>query len=224
MSKRSIRAAVPAQPLTLGMAQSTPPYEIITDTIEVHRHRVYISDDLDAPAEYIELIDLLRSAAAHDTFTIYLNTAGGQVDTGLQLINAIRDSAAEVTMVLDTRAYSMGAFMFLAGDIQVVPDHAQLMLHHYSGGLLGKGNEQLAEVKATSRNFEKLFRSICLPFLTPDEITHIMNGQDLWLDAEEIRRRLKRCAREAEQGLAAAAEKPKRRRRLAAPAVEEAQG
>ncbi len=93
----------------------------------------------------------------------------------------------------------MGAFIFLAGDIQMVPDNAQLMLHNYSSGLLGKGNEQLAEVRAASQSFENLFRSICYPFLLPEEISNIMNGQDLWLDAENIRSRFDRIAKAEEE-------------------------
>lgn len=214
MSTRSRKSAANPHPITLGVAQPAPAFDIITHTIEVNRHSVYISDEIQGPSEYIDLVHELRAAAPHDEFTIYLNTDGGRVNAGLQLINAMWDSPATVTTVLDPQAYSMGAFIFLAGDIQVVPDNAQLMLHHYSSGLLGKGNEQLAEVRAASRNFEKLFKSICHPFLTMEEITNIMNGQDLWLDADDIRRRLKRLAKAAEEtATAQASAKPPRPRR-----------
>lgn len=211
---RTRKSAANPQPITLGVAQPAPAFEVITHTIEVNRHSVYLSEEIQGPCEYIDLVHELRAAAPHDEFTIYLNTDGGRVDAGLQLINAMWDSQATITTVLDPHAYSMGAFIFLAGDVQVVPDNAQLMLHHYSSGLLGKGNEQLAEVRAASRNFEKLFKSICHPFLALEEISNIMNGQDLWLDADDIRRRLKRIAKAAEEAASTpAAPKPPRTRR-----------
>lgn len=181
-------------PITLGVTQPIPPYEMLSYTVEVHQHSVYLSEAIQSPAEYIELIHALRSAGPNDEFLIYLNTEGGRVDAGLQIINAMNESEAHVITVLDPLAYSMGALMFLAGDEFIVPDNAQLMFHNYSSGLLGKGNEQLAEVKFASRTFEKLFKTVCMPFLSGEEITNIMNGQDLWLDAEEIRKRLKRAA------------------------------
>lgn len=198
------RNATVASPqlISLGAAQPKPCFEIFTRTIEVHQHSVYLTEEIEGPADYVDLVHELRSAAPHDSFTLYLNTSGGRVDAGLQLINAIRDSEATVTAILDPYAYSMGAFIFLAADIQMVPDNAQLMLHNYSSGLLGKGNEQLAEVRAASQSFENLFKSICYPFLLPEEISNIMNGQDLWLDAENIRTRFDRIAKAEEKGSA----------------------
>lgn len=203
MPRRNPNSA--STPITLGVAQPTPPYEMLTYTVEVNQHSVYMSDAIQSPNEYIELIHALRSAGPNDEFVIYLNTEGGRVDAGLQIINAMNDSEAHIITVLDPQAYSMGAIMFLASDEHVVPDNAQLMFHNYSSGLLGKGNEQLAEVKFASRTFEKLFTSVCTPFLSREEIGNIMNGQDLWLDAEEIRKRLKRAAAAAAAAAAAVA-------------------
>lgn len=200
MPKQSKLVSATPQLISLGAAPPEPAYQIFTDTIEVQRHRVYLSDELGSPADYIELIDELRSASSHDEFTLFLNSSGGRVDAGLQLINAMRASAATVTTVLDPYAYSMAAFIFLASDFQVVPENAQLMLHNYSSGLLGKGNEQLAEVRAASHSFQNLFKSICHPFLNMDEIISIMNGQDLWLDADNIRKRFKRMEVGGESG------------------------
>lgn len=179
-------------PVVLSLPEQSTPYEITRMSIEVNQYNVYISDEIGAPADYIGLIDLLRNAEAHDVFTFFLNTPGGRYDTGLQLLNAINDSAAHIVTALDSEACSMGAFLFLAGKEFIVPDTATLMFHNYSGGLAGKGNEQLAQVNAMSRGFHRLMQSTCRPFLSTEEINNILNGQDLWLDADNIRRRLNR--------------------------------
>jgi len=167
-------------------------------SMAVREYHVYLSDEIDDPLEYVDLLAALRRAEPHDTFYIYLNTPGGRLDTGLQLINAFHDSAARVITVLDPQAYSMGALLFLSGKELVVPNNSMLMFHNYSSGLRGKGNEQLAEVQAASRSFEKVMKKVCQPFLSADEVKNILNGQDLWLDSDDILRRLERMQIEAQ--------------------------
>jgi ATP-dependent Clp protease, protease subunit len=168
-----------------------PPFEVVSSKFEVQQHNIYLSDGIGHPIEYVPILSALRLAGEHDQFTFYLNTEGGRLSTGLQLINAIRDTAAHVTMVLDPWAYSMGALLFLTGHELIIPDTSQLMFHNYSGGSpMGKGHEQLAEVQASMKSFERVMRQVCQGFLTPEEIKGVMSGQDLWLDADEIRARL----------------------------------
>jgi ATP-dependent protease ClpP protease subunit len=100
--------------------------------------------------------------------------------------------------VLEARAYSMAAFIFLSGDELVVHDNCQLMFHIYSGSFAGKGNEQLAEVMALGSWFEKVMTRICSPFLSKVEISRILKGSDVWMDSDEIRKRLYRILRNKE--------------------------
>ena len=210
-SSKPTASAPMSLPLTLGTPQKAP-YQVTRYTIEVNRYHIYLSDDIGEPLDYVEICDLLRNAEEHDVIYLHLNTSGGRLDTGLQLINAIRDCAARVVTVIDPHAYSMGALLFLAGDEMVVPEHAMLMFHNYSSGLIGKGNEQLAEVHAASRSFEKVMKKICQPFLSADEVKSILHGQDLWLDADDIRKRLQRMQQVADAPDAAPAA-PRRARK-----------
>ena len=94
--------------------------------------------------------------------------------------------------ILEARAYSMAALIFLSGDELFVHDNCQLMFHTYSGIFAGKGNEQQAEIAAVGRWFEKVMRRICTPFLTDDEVDRILKGADYWIDSDDISRRLSR--------------------------------
>ena len=137
----------------------------------------------------------------------------GNLDSGLQIINNMRASKAHVITVLEARAYSMGALIFLAGDELVVHDNCQLMLHNYSGSLIGKGNEQHAQVVAIGKWFEKIMSRVCYPFLSQEEISKILRGEDIWMDSDEIRRRLQRIQNSTNPARLA-------RTRKATPAVE----
>jgi ATP-dependent Clp protease protease subunit len=116
--------------------------------------------------------------------------------------------------VLEARAYSMGAFIFLAGDELVVHDNCQLLLHIYSGVFTGKGNEQQAQGVALSNWFEKFMTRTCQPFLSGAEIKSVLKGADMWMDSDEIRRRMTHVMREQAKGAAVV-----RRKAGAAPAA-----
>lgn len=163
--------------------------------VPVRQVSYYVSGEIVEPQYYTELFYTLRSASETDLVYLHLNSSGGDFNAGLQIINNIQASEAHVVTVLEARAYSMAALIFLCGDELVVHDNCQLMFHIYSGSFAGKGNEQQAEVIAVSNWFEKVMRRICTPFLTESEIDRILKGSDLWMDSDEIRRRLMRVRR-----------------------------
>jgi ATP-dependent Clp protease, protease subunit len=163
---------------------------------EVRQISYYITGSIQQSHYYTELFYTLRTATENDLIYLHLNTSGGDFDTGLQIINNMIASSARVITVLEARAYSMGAFIFLAGDELIVHDNCQLLFHIYSGVFAGKGNEQQAEVVALSSWFEKFMTRICQPFLSATEIKGILKGSDLWMDSDEIRHRMARILRE----------------------------
>lgn len=158
----------------------------------IHQVSYYLCGELQAPQYYTELFYTLRSAAETDLIYLHINSPGGDFNTGLQIINNMLASEAHVVTVLEARAYSMAAFIFLSGDELIVHDNCQLMFHTYSSSFAGKGSEQLAEVHALGNWFEKVTTRLCTPFLSAADINHILQGSDLWMDSDEIRRRLER--------------------------------
>jgi ATP-dependent Clp protease protease subunit len=174
---------------------------------EIRQISYYISGNIEQSHYYTELFYTLRTASETDLIYLHLNSSGGDFDTGLQIINNMLASDAHVVTVLEARAYSMGAFIFLAGDELVVHDNCQLLFHIYSGVFAGKGNEQQAQGLALSRWFEKFMTRICQPFLSVNETKSILKGTELWMDSDEIRQRMGRMQREQEKLL----KKPKAR-------------
>ena len=155
----------------------------------------YLCGEILEPQYYTEMFYTLRTATDTDLIYLHLNSSGGDFGTGLQIINNIAASSARVITVLEARAYSMAALIFLSGDDLVVHDNCQLMFHTYSGYLAGKGNEQQAEAAAVGNWFEKAMARICIPFLSAQEIGRILKGSDLWMDSDEISHRLMRIRR-----------------------------
>ena len=159
----------------------------------------YLCGDIVEAQYYTELFYTLRTASDTDLIYLHINSSGGDFNTGLQIINNICSSSAKVITTLEARAFSMAALIFLSGDELIVHDNCQLMFHTYSGGFFGKGNEQQAEVAAVGKWFEKVISRICSPFLSDSEIKHILRGSDVWMDSDEIRRRLLRMLRASQK-------------------------
>lgn len=151
---------------------------------------IYISDEFAEPLLYCEMLHVIRTATPNDTIYIHLNTPGGRLDTGVQLISAIRSSEGRIITVLDGVAHSMGALLFLCGHEMIIHDHAQLMFHTYSGGVFGKGSDIRGQTDATEDWFRIIANDICYPFMTKKEIQRMLKGEDFWFQTEQIEQRL----------------------------------
>lgn len=167
------------------------PFRIYESVRQQRLTRIYFSRLVGDPHYYTEVIHRLLTAQPQDIIFIHLNCGGGRLDTGVQLINAMKESEARVVAVLDAKAYSLATLIFLAADEFQIHDNATFMIHNYSGGTAGKGNEQVAELNATVKWFKKLAQKYYIPFLSKKELKKVLNGHDMWMDSDEVKTRLK---------------------------------
>ena len=174
----------------LGAGLDEEPYKLFTTSKTAQEHSVYFSGEVVSPSAYDDLSHLIRHMATEDSIRLYLNTPGGDMEAGLALIQAMRECKGDVTTVLNVQAASMGALLFLAGRHRVAPANGLLMFHNYSGGISGKGNEQVAELSAVTAWFEEVMIDVCHPFLSRKEIRFVLNGRDLWIHGKDISHRL----------------------------------
>lgn len=177
------------------MMEKRKAYKQYEQTFQFQHIHYYLSEEIGGPDEYADMIHRILMADPNDSIFIHLNTTGGRLDTGVQLINAIQNSEAKITTVLDGMAYSLGTLIFLASNEMIVNDHGIIMFHNFRGGIIGKGNEIISELEATVKWFSDLAKQIYIPFLTEDEFNRILKGEDLWMRSTEIRKRLNNMAK-----------------------------
>jgi len=65
------------------------------------------------------------------------------------------------------------------------------MFHNYSSGVVGKGGEMYDRLAHEKEWSEKLLRDVYVDFLTEEEIVSILNNKDIWMDGDEVVKRLK---------------------------------
>lgn len=171
--------------------QLTPdPYTILVRPL-ARLFEVYISQAFGHNTDqYVKLFDMIRSASPNDIIRININSPGGSLVTGLQLLNSMRESEAHIITVLDGEAFSLAPLILLAGDEIVVNDHSALMFHNYSWGNVGKGNETRERQMASDRQYKSMLKAYASPFLSDDEIDRVIRGEDLYYTTDEIRERL----------------------------------
>lgn len=159
----------------------------------------YLSATITEPSNYVDMIHRIQTASPEDVIYIHLNTPGGHLDTGIQLVNAMQSTAAHVIASLEAEAHSLGTLIFLAADEFVVHDNCMMMFHNFSGAVFGKGHEQQAHLAATVKWFNTLARKLYIPFLTEDEFDRILKGEDIYIHSDDIRRRLERMVKKIQK-------------------------
>ncbi len=159
-------------------------------TIPITLHHFYITNAIEEVDPFLDLINILKTAEQHDTIFINLNTPGGSLTTTIQIISAMRQSQATVVTTLEGEVASAGTLIFLAGHKHIVNQNSTFMIHNYSMGTWGKGNEISAHVKYSEDYFKKLAVDIYGNFLTATEIAEMLKGQDIWMDSDEVLSRL----------------------------------
>jgi len=174
----------------LDLEYEEQPYEHFEQVIQTRIHHFYLTGEIGTPKEYIKMIHTIAVAPENDVIYIHLNTEGGDLATGIQLINAIKSSPAHVICSLDGDAFSLGSLIFLAGDEFIIHNHSRMMIHNFTGGTYGKGNEQVSRLESDIKWFKDLSADYYIPFVTDTELDNILKGSDLWLQAPDIRKRL----------------------------------
>lgn len=165
---------------------------------------IYISGQIGHPEEYIEEIQALKEAEQGDEVNLFINTEGGSVHTAVQLVTAITNCKANVVGHIEGICHSAGTYLFLSCDEWQVNPHCMMMIHNYSGGSYGKGEELVDGVLGTHLWITNMMEDIYDTFLTPKEIKRVIKGKDIYLTSAQILERLPRLleARELAEEIA----------------------
>jgi ATP-dependent protease ClpP protease subunit len=176
---------------------------------------LYLCGEIKAAEEYVEWFQLLRAAGENDVICIRINSEGGDLFSALQLCRAMQESQATIVASVEGICMSAATLIFLSADRFELSDHTMFMFHNYSSGTIGKGGEMYDQITHFRAWSDKLFNSFYKDFLTSDEIKSMLDNKDIWLDAEEVAKRLKARAEKNSGEEVEVEEKPKRKRKTA---------
>lgn len=168
-------------------------------------YEFYLTGEIESPENYVDWFDTIRHASEYDIVKIYINSYGGDLFTAIQFLRVMTESSAAKIVSVEGACMSAATMIFLAADQFEVTPHSVFMFHNYSGGTIGKGGEMIDQLLHERKWSEKLLEDIYDGFLSKDEIKAILDNKDLWMDGEEVVRRVNEmieAKRAAAEGLA----------------------
>lgn len=189
---------------------------IRTVTQEVKRHDVFLDTEISEPSNYRDLISVLFNASENDIINIFINSQGGHLSSALAIIEGIKHSDSTVTGIIMGECYSAASMIALNCHNVVVLDSANMMIHTASFGTAGNTGNVKAYTDFTVKEIEKLLVSTYEGFLSKDEIDKIKTGVEIWLSADDIKKRMENRVKHLDAKTAkvvADTEKPSRRKK-----------
>ena len=153
-------------------------------------HEFYLSGPIEDADNYIEWFDTIRNASSSDAIRIYINSPGGDLYTTLQFLRVMADTEAHVTTSVEGACMSAATMIFLHGHSQEVTPHSLFMFHDYSSGTFGKGGEQYDQIQFERAWSKKFMTEVYADFLSESEIESMMHNKDIWMDSDEVVKRL----------------------------------
>jgi len=147
--------------MTLGDIET----EIVNDII----HNIYeINEE-----------DIKKQTA--DPIKIVINSTGGEIYSGLALIDVINTSLTPIHTICHGSAMSMGLIIFIAGHYRTTSPNATFMYHEAMYGLEGKTAYHKQEMKEANR-LDKICDDYLLSHtkLTQKLLDNIKNTQAEW--------------------------------------------
>lgn len=125
-------------------------YELFTLEDNFFRERkIFLTSMMDADSsnELIKQLMYLNQKNPKEEITLYINSPGGEVTSGLAVYDCIRMMTAPVRTVCIGTAASMGSILFLAGDRREMLPHTKIMVHDPAFGARDIGGMKPLEIQ-----------------------------------------------------------------------------
>lgn len=171
---------------------------------------IYLGDTIGSAQSYIEVAQVLDTADKEDTITFHLQGYGGYVDGATFLYSHMKSTDATVITSVEGPVYSAHAFLGVAGDRIKVQDTALFMFHrgslynqekslcYASAGTKDRRKDAYQKcvdyLHSSSDHVVKLFSRTVKNALTTDQWNAVLDGDDVYLTAEEVRENLRNNA------------------------------
>lgn len=158
----------------------------------IKKYNVFLDSEIGEPSEYRELLTILFNAPPDSLIYLYINCSGGNLDTTLAIVEAIKMCEAKVSAILIGSCHSAASIIALNCDEIIVLDNAYSMVHTASFGSSGNVGTVKSHTEFVIAQIDKLIEQTYSGFLNKEELAKVKNGNELWFNAEDIRKRLKR--------------------------------
>ena len=131
----------------------------------------------------------LASTDSQADISLYLNTPGGQVSSGLGIYDTVQLVEPDVATICTGMAASMGSVLLCAGapgKRSALP-HSRVLIHQPLGGAQGQASDILIAAKEIEKLRTELFGIIAEHSGQPLEKVMADGDRDFWMTAQEAK-------------------------------------
>jgi ATP-dependent protease ClpP protease subunit len=149
-----------------------------------------LDEDIKNARYYREVCHCIANSSENDQIEFEINSPGGLVDGLISILTALEKTKATSIAFINGQCHSAASILALNCDLVYVSPYASMLVHFVSYGVIGKASDINSKVKHFQLHTEDLFNSTYKDFLTAEEIQRCIDGYEMWLNAEEIEKRL----------------------------------
>lgn len=104
--------------------------QVPVETKLLSERKIFIEGEITANTamEFVKQL-LYLNIESEETITVFINSPGGEINSGLLMYDAIVGSKAPVRTICMGKAYSMGAVLFTCAKERFMLPNSELMLH-----------------------------------------------------------------------------------------------
>lgn len=161
-------------------------YEIQDDMLQRRELECTGTIDSDSVYELCRQLRYLQQTDPNGEITMFINSPGGEVDSGLALYDVMKGISCPIRTVCLGIAASMGSLLFAAGDKRDILPHGRVMIHD---PLITSTGGSALHLQDISLNLLKTREELCsiLSKHTGKTLEEIYEktSKDTWFSAEE---------------------------------------
>ena len=154
-------------------------------------HTFYVSGPIEESEKYTEWFETIRNATENDIIRLHINSPGGDLFTAIQFMRVLNETPAIISASVEGACMSAATMIFLCANQFEISEHSMFMFHNYSGASIGKGGEMYDHIINERKWSEKIMRRVYENFLTEDEIKSLLDNKDIWMEGDDVMKRLK---------------------------------
>ena len=145
---------------------------------------VPINDDV---ANIIQAQLLYLDSVKNDTISLYVNTPGGQVSSGLCIYDTMQYIKSDVSTICTGMAASMGSIILCGGQEgkRYALPHSKVLIHQPLGGANGQASDILIAAKEIEKTREILIDIIAKNSKQDKDKVFADADRDYWMTADE---------------------------------------
>ncbi len=170
------------------MASKKKPTEIKIDNILLNDRKVFLLKELDEDIEdkIIKAFYALDSIN-HKTIYFYLNSPGGSVPGGINVINTMNTVKSPVNTIISGEVCSMASLISVVGNRRLMYSNSIWMQHPMSGGINGEDYtaftlDRIEGIKLSDKITENLLKEYTK--LNKKDRERLKRGE-MWLNAKQ---------------------------------------